>query len=137
MGAGFWGTICAGLLADPRFVAVGQEGLFYGGGKQLGYQIMAVLAYFAWAAGTSTIMFGSLNYFGMFRVDKEVELMGLDNHHHGGYSYRIRGHMEDDETLSSTLDTSKHAKNGESSDEDPTASEPAAPVSVPEGDVPC
>jgi len=33
MGAGFWGTIFAGLTADPSFVGDGQEGLVYGGGK--------------------------------------------------------------------------------------------------------
>ena len=86
MGAGFWGTICAGLFAVPEFVSEGQEGLFYGGGKQLGYQIAAVFAYTAWAAGTSMCMFYTLNYLNLFRVSKEVELMGLDDHHHGGYS---------------------------------------------------
>jgi ammonia channel protein AmtB len=87
MGIGFWGTLMASFLADPSFVQEGQEGVFYGGdGKQLGYQIMAVAAYAAWALGTFGIMFGILNYLGIYRVEREVELMGLDDHHHGGYS---------------------------------------------------
>mmetsp|Transcript_17169 Transcript_17169/g.39804 ORF Transcript_17169/g.39804 Transcript_17169/m.39804 type:complete len:334 (+) Transcript_17169:524-1525(+) len=89
MGGGFWGMIMAGLLADPDFVEDGDEGLFYGGGKQLGYQIMGIAVYGGWALGTSALMFGTLNYLGLFRVSEEVELMGLDEHHHGGYSYRI------------------------------------------------
>jgi len=117
MGAGFWGMLMAGVLADPAFVGDdGQEGLFYGGGKQLGYQIMAILAYGTWAFGMSAIMFGSLKYLGLFRVDKEVELMGLDDHHHGGYSYRIK-HHHDDETVD-LGDTTKHVGNsGSDSDE--------------------
>jgi hypothetical protein len=91
--------IMAGLLADPSLVEDGREGLFYGGGKQLGYQIMAVLAYATWALGTSAIMFGSLHYLGLFRVDKDTEIMGLDNHHHGGYAYRIEHCGDDDHTV--------------------------------------
>lgn len=117
MGAGFWGTLMAGVLSDPDFVGEGQEGIFYGGdGKQFGYQIMAIVAYAAWALGTSTIMFGSLQYLGLFRVEKEVELMGLDDHHHGGYSYRIKHH--DDETLLEYSKTTKHELSEEDSSKD-------------------
>ena len=37
--------MAAGLLADRSLIEERQEGLFYRGGEQLGYQIMAVLAY--------------------------------------------------------------------------------------------
>jgi ammonia channel protein AmtB len=113
--------IMAGLLADPSFVGEGQEGLFYGGGKQLGYQIMALLAYATWALGTCAIMFGSLNYFGLFRVDKDVEIMGLDNHHHGGYAYRIKHCGDDDDIAGNDTEvTTKHIHvSDEGSSEDP------------------
>ena len=101
-----------GLFAHPSLVEEGQEGLFYGGGEQLGYQIMAVLAYAAWALGTSAIMFGSLNYLGLFRVDKDVEIMGLDNHHHGGYAYRIKHCGDDDDTTDVGIEGTKHTNIG-------------------------
>jgi hypothetical protein len=100
--------IMAGLLADPSLVEDGREGLFYGGGEQLGYQIMAVLAYATWALGTSAIMFGSLNYLGLFRVDKDTEIMGLDNHHHGGYAYRIEHRGDIDDTACTDIEDTKH-----------------------------
>jgi len=127
----------AGLLADPRFVAEGQKGLFYGGGKQLGYQIMAVVAYGVWSAGCSIIMFGTLNYFGMFRVEKEVEIMGLDAHHHGGYSYRIKGHLEDDETMTGVGST-KHGNDSASDEGDVPSSVPVTKeVPFAAGEVAC
>jgi ammonium transporter, Amt family len=90
MGAGFWGTIMAGFLATPEFAGEGKEGVFYGGGKQLGIQIAAVLAYIGWTVATCVLLFGSLNYLQLFRVTKEEEIAGLDYHHHGGYSYVLK-----------------------------------------------
>jgi ammonia channel protein AmtB len=107
-----------GFFADPSFVTDGQEGVFYGGGKQLGYQIMAVMAYSCWALVTSGIMFTGLSYLGLLRVDREVELKGLDDHHHGGYPYRIKSCPETDD-----INTTKHTIDEPNSDESDDAEE--------------
>lgn len=82
---------------------------------------MAVLAYGGWAFGTSSAMFGSLKYLGMLRVDADVELMGLDEHHHGGYSYRIK-HQHEDNSLrdESMLGMTKHTQTMLSDEETPS-----------------
>jgi hypothetical protein len=130
----------AGLLADPSLVEEGREGLFYGGGEQLGYQIMAVLAYATWALGTSAIMFGSLNYLGLFRVDEDVEIMGLDNHHHGGYAYRIKYCGDDDDTDGVGVEGIKHTNigvSGELSSEDRAVDPTTAPFNEAGNEVGC
>lgn len=88
MGAGFWGVILAWLLANENFAGEGMGGAFtHGNWDQLGWQIAAVLVYFAWAFATSTILFFTLNVLGMFRVSEEEEMDGLDKSHHGGAAY--------------------------------------------------
>jgi Amt family ammonium transporter len=90
MGAGFWGCLMSGLLANDEYVGEELAGLFYGGSiSLLGWQIAAIAAYFSWAFGTCCIMFGTLKYLGWFRVDEEEELKGLDVTHHGGSAYNI------------------------------------------------
>jgi ammonium transporter, Amt family len=87
MGAGFWGTIMAGLFATSKYAGDGKDGVFYGGGgKQLGLQILAVVSYSGWTIVTCLLLFGSLKYLNLLRVTKEEEIAGLDYHHHGGYS---------------------------------------------------
>ena len=55
-----------------------QAGIFFGGtGKQLGYQLYGVIVYFAWAFGTSMLLFGALRVAGWLRVSREVEIMGM------------------------------------------------------------
>ena len=89
MGAGIAGLLCVGFLAQSKYTdGEDQAGIFYGGnGKQLGWQILAAIIYFAWAFGTCSIIFYSLKRLGMLRVSEEVELSGMDTHHHGGKAY--------------------------------------------------
>lgn len=89
MGSGIVGMLAVAFLANPRYLAdPSQAGIFYGGnGLQLGYQIYGVVVYFLWSFGVSGIMFWCLNRMGWFRVSKEVELMGMDIHHHYGEAY--------------------------------------------------
>jgi len=92
MGAGFWGLLLVGFLGSPDYLGDDRDliGIFYGGnGKQLGYNLYGMVVYFSWAFGTCAILFWTLNYFGRFRVSEEVELMGMDIHHHGGHAYRL------------------------------------------------
>jgi len=112
MGSGFWGTLMAGVFANPDFVDDGMEGLFFGGGKQFGQQIVAVLAYGGWAFATSMVMFGGLHALDMLRVSPEVEEMGLDDHHHGGYAYRIKA---DPDELAA-LEKTKHFADSDDTD---------------------
>jgi ammonium transporter, Amt family len=112
MGAGVLGMIAVGFLANKDFVeSQDQTGIFYGGtGKQLGWQILASLIYFAWAFGTCSIVFGALRYFGMLRVSEEVERMGMDTHHHGGDAYP--NHRDSMLYIaSSVIDNNKHMIN--------------------------
>jgi Amt family ammonium transporter len=90
MGAGIAGLLCVGFLAQSDYTdGEDQAGIFYGGnGKQLGWQIVAAIIFFSWAFGTGSIIFYSLKRLGMLRVSEEVELSGVDTHHHGGKAYR-------------------------------------------------
>ncbi|MDR2647887.1 MAG: ammonium transporter [Oscillospiraceae bacterium] len=74
---GLWGTIAVGFFATDG-------GLFYGGGfKQLGVQLLGVLAIGAWTAVTMTITFFFIKKFHGLRADPEDELRGLDISEHG------------------------------------------------------
>jgi Amt family ammonium transporter len=82
---GIWGTIAVGLFATTS--APGNDsvvGLFYGGGfKQLGLQLLAVLAVGAWTAVTITITFLAIKATLGLRVSEEEEILGLDSTEHG------------------------------------------------------
>lgn len=116
MGAGIAGLLCVGFLAQSDYTeGEDQAGIFYGGnGKQLGWQILAAIIYFAWAFGTCSIIFYSLKRLGMLRVSEEVELCGMDTHHHGGKAY----HRDSVLFLESSSDD-------ESKSEDPNSHEDA------------
>ena len=101
-GAGFYGMILVGFLGNPKYLGDDEDlaGIFYGGnGTQLGWQLTAFATYFSWAFGTCSIMFFTLNRLGWFRVNAEVERMGMDIHHHGGHAYRL-GSMLQDQSIS-------------------------------------
>jgi len=93
---GAWGVLSAGLFARQEFTS-GVYGsspddygaLFGGGGKQLGIQIVAILAIAAWVCGLSAIMFFALKSMKVLRVSAEDEDVGLDSSHHGGEAYNF------------------------------------------------
>jgi ammonium transporter, Amt family len=89
MGAGFVGVLLPAFLASSDYVEGDHVGIFYGGnGKQLGWQIAAILVYFLWAFGAcSLLVFWPLSKLGMLRVSEGAELEGLDMTHHGGSAY--------------------------------------------------
>ncbi|KAL7572408.1 hypothetical protein ACA910_006588 [Epithemia clementina (nom. ined.)] len=89
MGSGIMGMLAVGFLANDKYVASADEaGLFFGGnGKQLGYQVYGTIVYFAWAFGTSALLFYGLKLKGWLRVSEEAELMGMDQHEHAGFAY--------------------------------------------------
>lgn len=93
---GIWGVLSVGLFAEKEYVGsvYGQDpdayGAFMGGGgKQLGNQIIGVLAITGWVCSTCALVFGTLKALKMLRVSAEDEELGLDSSHHGGDAYNF------------------------------------------------
>ncbi len=85
---GIWGTLSAGLFTTPALAAVGQPGLFYGGGfTQLGVQALGIVASGGFVFLTSLTVFAILKATIGLRVKPEQELDGLDIHEHGVFGY--------------------------------------------------
>jgi ammonium transporter, Amt family len=87
--AGVWGTLSTGLFATPELTAVGQPGLFYGGGfSQLGVQAMGVSVSAIYAFAVSfAILYIMKKVMKGLRVSEEEEIIGLDVSEHGNYGY--------------------------------------------------
>ncbi|HWK25709.1 MAG TPA: ammonium transporter [Solirubrobacter sp.] len=89
--AGIWGTLACGLFTSPRlaeFNGVGEAGLFYTGSfKQLGGQLVGVLAAFTFVFLASYATFWAIKKTYGLRVTAEEEDAGLDISEHGMYGY--------------------------------------------------
>ena len=82
MFGGIWGTMAVGLFDN-------EKGLLYGGsgsGTFFGYQVLAIVCVMAWVSFTSSTIFYTLKRLGLLRVDKAIELIGLDIAEMGGLS---------------------------------------------------
>lgn len=79
---GVWGLIATGLFAKPELggMATHTDGLFYGGGKLLGWQVLGTLMITAWSVLWSGLFFGLLSKCDFLRVGSQVEKIGLDNY---------------------------------------------------------
>jgi Amt family ammonium transporter len=92
--AGIWGTLACGLFATGDRVtslAVGQKGLFYGGGAhQLWVQFYGILATVGFTLTCSLIVFAAIKYTIGLRVSEAEELRGLDISEHGMFGYPER-----------------------------------------------
>jgi Amt family ammonium transporter len=85
---GIWGTLSAGLFTTPELAAIGQPGLFYGGGLyQLGVQALGIVAAGGFVFASSLAVFAVLKATIGIRVKPDQELDGLDIHEHGVYGY--------------------------------------------------
>jgi ammonium transporter, Amt family len=85
---GVWGTLSAGLFTTPDLAAIGQPGLFYGGGLyQLGVQVLGIVAAGSFVFISSVAVFAILKATIGIRVKPDQELDGLDIHEHGVYGY--------------------------------------------------
>ena len=83
MANGVWGTIAVGLLANPDAPA-GLSGLFYTGSfRQLGLQLLGVVAVAAYATVMMIITFTLIRKFHGLRADAADEIEGLDISEHG------------------------------------------------------
>ncbi len=88
---GAWGTIAVGLFATAGAAeawGASSHGLFMGGGfSALGWQIVGVLAVFAWTVVTAGILFFVIKNTIGLRVSENEELAGLDVQEHGIGAY--------------------------------------------------
>ena len=85
LGGGSWGTIVVGLFNQ-------EKGLFYNpqdGIKLLGIQALGLVSIILWVSFWSILLFSTLNRFNLFRVPKEIEIMGLDIAEMGGVNEEI------------------------------------------------
>lgn len=79
---GIWGTLAVGLFSTGAD-GVG-KGLFYGGGlRQLGIQVLGIIAIDAYVLVTMFIAFKIIDRFIGLRVPAQVEIDGLDIREHG------------------------------------------------------
>lgn len=79
---GIWGTLAVGLFSTGAD-GVG-KGLFYCGGfRQLGIQVLGIIAIDAYVLVTMFIAFKIIDRFIGLRVPAQVEIDGLDIHEHG------------------------------------------------------
>lgn len=83
MSNGIWGTIAVGLLASPNAPA-GLRGLFYTGSfRQLGLQLLGIVAVGAWATALMIATFLIIKKTHGLRCSVEEEIVGLDKSEHG------------------------------------------------------
>ena len=86
---GIWGALATGLFADPA-INESARGLFYGNPKQLGIQIISIVATALFTAvGTIIVVYITKAITGGLRVDSEQEILGLDNALHGERAFEI------------------------------------------------
>ena len=87
---GVWGTLAVGLFATKSdgFVLQEDAGLLVGGGiDQLWFQIVGIVAVFAWTTLTAGALFLAIKKTVGLRVPAEEELEGLDVVEHGAPGY--------------------------------------------------
>ena len=90
---GAWGVLSVGIFADGTYgdgwngVKGGVKGLLYGDGGQLVAQVAHAVVGFAWAFGTTWIIFTVAKRFMKIRVSPEAELEGLDVPEFGALCY--------------------------------------------------
>jgi Amt family ammonium transporter len=107
MFGGIWGTIATGIFDN-------QMGLLYedpGKGRFFGYQILAIIAVMAWVGTTASITFYIMNRLGFLRVDKAIEIIGLDIAEMGGLSEEIYDRIRKDLGLNQTGSPKNNMRN--------------------------
>jgi len=88
---GIWGALATGLFASPAVNSAGQ-GLFFGNPMQLWTQLISILGTAIFSAVATLIVIGITRLVtGPLRVDRDSEIMGLDNAFHGERGFEIQG----------------------------------------------
>jgi Amt family ammonium transporter len=86
---GIWGALATGLFANPS-ITEGATGLFYGNPGQLWIQVVSIVATAAFTAvGTLIVIAVTKVLTGGLRVERDDEVLGLDNALHGERGFEI------------------------------------------------
>ncbi len=90
--AGAWGTLAVGLFAQGAYGTSSDmgavNGLLFGGGvEQLGYQVVGVVACFAFVFPTSFVIFKVIDMVMGMRASDEDQIRGLDISEHEAAGY--------------------------------------------------
>jgi Amt family ammonium transporter len=86
---GMWGALATGIFADPAINAAG-KGLLFGNPKQLYIQAVTIVGTILYTAvATIIVVYVTRFVTGGLRVDKENEIIGLDNALHGERAFEI------------------------------------------------
>lgn len=86
---GIWGALATGIFASPAITS-GASGLFYGNPGQVWIQFVSIIATIIFSGlGTLIVIYITKLITSGLRVDKEDELMGLDNALHGERAFEI------------------------------------------------
>jgi ammonia channel protein AmtB len=89
---GMWGTLATGLFSNSN-------GLFYDvpdKGRFFGVQILGMLAILVWVSITTFIIFYTLKKLDLFRIEKSIEIIGLDIAEMGGVPEELYEKMRRD-----------------------------------------
>jgi Amt family ammonium transporter len=87
---GIWGALATGLFASPA-ITEGATGLFYGNPRQLWVQFLSIIGTAAFAAvGTLVVAYLTKLITGGLRVERDDEIIGLDNSLHGERAFEIQ-----------------------------------------------
>ncbi len=85
---GIWGTLAAGLFADPSIN--GKAGLFYGGGKLFVNQLIGIVVVIIFVVVLTVVLaYLSRILTAGWRVSEEIEIEGLDQAFHGEKSFDL------------------------------------------------
>lgn len=87
-----------GVLLQPFFDS--EVGILWTGDEstawmQFAINIAGLLTITLWAGSHSLVLFGTLNYFNLLRIDDETELLGCDVTKHGESAYPVSAWNED------------------------------------------
>jgi Amt family ammonium transporter len=114
---GTWGAIATGIFCSLAVNSAGADGLINGGGfDQIGRQLVAIGATFAWSGVMTFVILKVLDVTLGLRVSEDEEIVGLDVSQHGERGYIL-------EAGSGYSGIPVATANGSSSMPAPTASE--------------
>ena len=82
---GMWGTIATGLFSNKKGVFYGASGC----GTFFGYQILGLVCMFLWTTFFSILFFFSMKKLNLLRIEKEIEIIGLDIAELGGMTDEV------------------------------------------------
>lgn len=86
--AGTVGALLTGIFADPAINSAG-KGLLYGNPKQLLIQAVAVVISIVYVALITSLIFLIIKFLFGIRVQRDDELVGLDESEHGEKAYNL------------------------------------------------